>query len=133
MTVGRGGPAAVARLDEFPLDTNLIRNRTYTESSASPEAQMKVLAKSLKSLADLAAGAERRRQREEIARQRASNGIDGGGAIPDLQHWAAAHQRIDLGQILCGAAGIERAVAEFTNHGGGQKQPGECLQPVEHG
>jgi hypothetical protein len=41
--------------DEFPLDTNLIRNRTYSESSASPEAQMKVLAKSVKTLADLAA------------------------------------------------------------------------------
>lgn len=63
--------------DELPLDTNLIRNRTYTESSASPEVQMKVLAKSVKVLADLAAGAERRRA-QEAAQRRAANGLDDG-------------------------------------------------------
>lgn len=62
--------------DEFPLDTNLIRNRTYTESSGSPDAQMKVLAKSAKTLADLATGADRRRQAAEAAQHRIAKGID---------------------------------------------------------
>lgn len=66
--------------DMFPLDTNLIRNRTYTESSASPEAQMKLLAKSAKTLADLAVGADRRRRAQEAAQQRAANGVNGGDA-----------------------------------------------------
>jgi hypothetical protein len=65
--------------DEFPLDTNLIRNRTYAESSASPEAQMKVLAKSVKTLADLATAADRRHSPHEAAQQRA-DGLDGGAA-----------------------------------------------------
>jgi hypothetical protein len=42
--------------DGFPLGTNLIRDRTYTESSGAPEAQIKVIAKSAKTLADPAAG-----------------------------------------------------------------------------
>lgn len=56
--------------DEFPLDTNLIRNRTYTESSTSPEAQMKVLAKSVKTLADVAVGVDRRHRGQDAAPQR---------------------------------------------------------------
>lgn len=64
--------------DVFPLDTNLIRNRTYAEPSTSPEAQMKVLAKSAKTLADLAVGADRRDQ--EAAQQRAANRLNGGDA-----------------------------------------------------
>ncbi|ONI78327.1 hypothetical protein BWI15_02300 [Kribbella sp. ALI-6-A] len=56
--------------DEFPLDTNLIRNRIYTESFGAPEAQIKMIAKSAKTLADLAAGADRRRRAREAAQQR---------------------------------------------------------------
>lgn len=58
--------------DEFPLDTDLIRNRTYTESSASPEAQMKTLAKSAKTLADLAVRLDRRCSAQEAAQPRAA-------------------------------------------------------------
>ena len=65
--------------DEFPLDTNLIRNRTYTESSGSPDAQMKVLAKSAKTLADLAVRAERRQQAAEAAQHRTANGTNRAG------------------------------------------------------
>ncbi len=39
--------------DDFPLDTRLIRDRTYTSSSTSPEALMEDAAKSLKGLLKL--------------------------------------------------------------------------------
>lgn len=45
--------------DHFPLDTDLIRDRTYVTSSASPESMMKEIAKSLKGLHDVAERAER--------------------------------------------------------------------------
>lgn len=86
--------------DAFPLDTNLLRNRTYTESSASPEAQMKVLAKSAKTLADIAAGAERRRVREaEAAQQRAANGRNGGDT-PGLPSGDPEGHRTLLARLL---------------------------------
>lgn len=44
--------------DEFPLDTNLIRSRTYVESSKSPEARMKVIAESAKTMASMAQRAD---------------------------------------------------------------------------
>lgn len=51
--------------DVFPLDTDLLRTRTYTESSGSPDEQVKVVAKSLKTLADLASKADRRAGAQE--------------------------------------------------------------------
>lgn len=64
VTITYENDSGVQFSDEFPLDADLIRNRTYAESSGSPEAQLKVLAKSAKTLADLATGAERRRAAE---------------------------------------------------------------------
>jgi hypothetical protein len=43
--------------DDFPLDTQIIRNRTYTTSSASPEALMKDAANALKDLSNIAKAA----------------------------------------------------------------------------
>lgn len=62
--------------DKFPLDINLIRNRTYTESSASPEAQMKVLVKSAKTLADVAVSADRRHRGQDAAQQHDATALD---------------------------------------------------------
>ena len=53
--------------DVFPLDVRLIRNRTYTTSSTSPEAQMKVIATAAKTLADIAKRAERERHLQDDA------------------------------------------------------------------
>ncbi|MGL5824949.1 MAG: hypothetical protein ACRCYU_09050 [Nocardioides sp.] len=55
--------------DVFPLDTNLIRNRTYTKSSAAPEAQLKKLATAAKTLAKLAVETDHRRRDQEAAAQ----------------------------------------------------------------
>ena len=64
-------------VDAFPLDTGLIRNRTYVESSASPEAQLKALAKSVKTLADIATRADRRAQ-QGVSHERSTTALPSG-------------------------------------------------------
>ncbi len=85
-------------VDEFPLDTNLIRNRTYSESSGSPEAQMKMLARSVKTLADLAVRGERCRA-QEAAQKRAAEATDV-GAVSDLPTGEPAGHRALVDRLL---------------------------------
>lgn len=47
--------------DRFPLDTNLIRKRTYATSSTSPEAQAKEMVKALKGIQKALSSASRHR------------------------------------------------------------------------
>ena len=77
LTIAYENDAGDEFTDVFPLDTNLIRNRTYTESSASPDAQMKVLATSAKTLADVAVAADRRRRAQETTQKQAPNELNG--------------------------------------------------------
>jgi hypothetical protein len=41
--------------DLFPLDVDLLRNRTYVESSTSPDAQRKELVKAVKGIKEIRA------------------------------------------------------------------------------
>lgn len=52
--------------DEFPLDVELLKNRTYVTTSSSPEAQVKEIAKALKGMHRLAKNAEMRQHRMAV-------------------------------------------------------------------
>lgn len=102
--------------DVFPLDTNLLRNRTYTESSASPEAQIKVVATSLKTLADLAVGADRRRRAEEAVQRRSQNETDSGdahgvGSDESAGRWPLANRLFRRSRTNSGTQGHRRGLA----------------------
>lgn len=53
--------------DHFPIDTNLLRNRTYSESSASFDGRLKDITAAMKTLAHAAGHEERRRASRENA------------------------------------------------------------------
>jgi len=81
VTITYENDAGAEFTDEFPLDTNLIRNRTYSESSGSPHAQMKIIATSAKTLADLAVAVDRRQRARQAAERSARNAVDSDDAV----------------------------------------------------
>ena len=102
VTIAYESDAGDPYVDAFPLDVNLIRNRTYSTSSASPEAQMKVMAKSLKGLHDIAKRSESSRRRAEHAAQAAAKAgvLDGSDSPAPLATGEPAGHRSLVRRML---------------------------------
>lgn len=86
--------------DHFPLDTNLLRNRTFSESSASFDGRLKDITAAMKTLAQAAGHEEQRRASREnaawVASQKAADAEAAAAAAANAADKAAAGDAVDV-------------------------------------